>query len=86
MKILIKNGRLIDPANNIDEICDILTHNSSIAKVSRAIRAEVDYTIDASDKIVMPGIIDMHVHLREPGREDKETVSSGSKAAGLPAY
>jgi dihydroorotase len=81
MKILIKNGRLIDPANNIDEICDILTHNSSIAKVSRAIRAEVDYTIDASDKIVMPGIIDMHVHLREPGREDKETVSSGSKAA-----
>lgn len=81
MKILIKGGRVIDPASNLDETCDILTHDSAIAKVSKEIKMEADYTIDAADKIVMPGLVDMHVHLREPGREDKETVESGTRAA-----
>jgi len=80
VKLLIKNGRVIDPANNIDEVCDILTQHSTIAKVAKGIKDEADYTIDATDKIVMPGIIDMHVHLREPGREDKETIANGTKA------
>jgi dihydroorotase len=80
VKILIKGGRVIDPANNLDEVCDVLTQNSSIAKIARDIKLEADETIDAKDKIVMPGLIDMHVHLREPGREDKETVASGTKA------
>ncbi len=81
MKILIKNGRVIDPANNINGIFDILVENNKISKVARGIDMSVDNLIDAADKIVMPGIVDMHVHLREPGREDKETVVTGTKAA-----
>ncbi len=80
-KILIKNGRVIDPANNLDGIADILVENSRIAKVAKNIKADADTVIEAAGKIVLPGIVDMHVHLREPGREDKETIASGSKAA-----
>jgi dihydroorotase len=81
MGILIKNGRVIDPANNSDGVCDILVEGGKISQIGKNIKADVDKTIDASGKIVMPGIVDMHVHLREPGREDKETVASGTKAA-----
>ena len=81
MVILIKNGRVIDPTNNIDDIHDILVEDSKIAKVAKAIKADADEIIDATGKLVMPGIVDMHVHLREPGREDKETVSTGTYAA-----
>jgi len=81
MRLLIKNGRLIDPANSIDQIRDILVEDNKIAKIAKNIPAEAQKIIDATGKIVMPGIVDMHVHLREPGREDKETVASGTKAA-----
>ena len=81
MKILIKGGRVIDPANKIDEITDILVEDSKISKVAKNIKAETDKIIEAQGKIVLPGIVDMHVHLREPGREDKETICSGTKAA-----
>lgn len=80
MKTIIKNGRVIDPANNIDTVCDILLENSKIVKVAKNIKADAEHIIDATDKIVMPGLVDMHVHLREPGREDKETIASGTKA------
>lgn len=81
MKILIKNGKVIDPANSIDEVRDILIEGGRIAKVAKNIKATGAEIIDASNKIVMPGVVDMHVHLREPGREDKETVSSATLAA-----
>ena len=81
MDLLIKNGRVIDPANNLDGIFDILVEDSKISKVDKNIKARADSVIDASNKIVLPGIVDMHVHLREPGREDKETVASGTEAA-----
>jgi len=81
MKILIKNGRVIDPENKIDEVLDILIEDSKIVKVSKDIKIDVDKEINAQDRIVIPGLVDMHVHLREPGREDKETVCSGTKAA-----
>jgi len=81
MKLLIKGGRVIDPANNLDEVADILVDNGKISKVARNIRNGVDETIDAGGKIVIPGLVDMHVHLREPGREDKETVATGTRAA-----
>ncbi|MBM3250508.1 MAG: dihydroorotase, partial [Candidatus Omnitrophica bacterium] len=61
MKILIKSGRIVDPQNNLDEVCDILVENSRISKVARNIRNGADETIDATDKIVLPGIVDMHV-------------------------
>jgi dihydroorotase len=81
MKLLIKNGRVIDPANNIDGVLDILAEDGKILKVAKDIKNGSDKIIDAADKIVIPGLVDMHVHLREPGREDKETVCSGTKAA-----
>lgn len=81
MKILIKNGHIVDPANNINEVRDILVSGALIAKVAKDIKESADKIIDAKDRIVMPGLVDMHVHLREPGREDKETIETGTKAA-----
>ena len=81
MKLIIKNGHVVDPANKIDDSLDILIEGEKISKVAKAIDSKAEIVIDASGKIIIPGIIDMHVHLREPGREDKETVASGTKAA-----
>jgi dihydroorotase len=81
MKILIKGGHVVDPASSIDGPLDILIENGQIAKVAGDISETADQVIEAKDKIVLPGLIDMHVHLREPGREDKETVASGTRAA-----
>ena len=81
-KILIKNGNIVDPAQKIDrQILDVLIQDGKIAKLAKNIKAEADTIINASGKIVIPGIVDMHVHLREPGREDKETVASATMAA-----
>lgn len=79
--LLIKNGRVIDPANKRDGIFDILIEGSKVSKVKESISAKAKEIIDAKGKIVTPGLIDMHVHLREPGREDIETVGSGTHAA-----
>ncbi len=81
MSILIKNGRVIDPANKRNGIFDILIERGKITKVAENIDKEAGEIIDAKDKIVIPGLIDMHVHLREPGREDIETVASATRAA-----
>ncbi len=81
MNLLIKNGRVIDPANNLDEPRDVLIEDGRISRVAKNIKVAADKIIDAADKIVMPGIVDMHVHLREPGREDKETVATATRAA-----
>ena len=81
MSILIKNGRVIDPANKIDAVLDILIENKKIAIVADDIKSQADTIIDATGRIVVPGIVDMHVHLREPGREDKETIATGTSAA-----
>ncbi|MDP2905860.1 MAG: dihydroorotase [Candidatus Omnitrophota bacterium] len=81
MRLLIKNGRVVDPANNIDAALDILVADGKIVKVAKDIKANGAQIIDAADKIIIPGLVDMHVHLREPGREDKETVESGTAAA-----
>ncbi|MFC1709299.1 dihydroorotase [Candidatus Omnitrophota bacterium] len=81
MTLLIKNGRVIDPVKNMDVEQDVLIKNGKISKVAKDIKEETEQTIDAKGKIVMPGIVDMHVHLREPGREDKETIKSGTSAA-----
>ena len=81
MSILIKNGRVIDPVNKIDALMDILIEKNKISKVAEHINSNADTVIDATGKIVAPGIVDMHVHLREPGREDKETVASATAAA-----
>ncbi|SCP96031.1 dihydroorotase [Anaerobium acetethylicum] len=81
MKILIKNGRIIDPATKLDGMYDLLINNRKIEKVETGIEDKADKIIDASGCYVMPGLIDLHVHLREPGLEHKETIETGMKAA-----
>ncbi|RKI40072.1 dihydroorotase [bacterium D16-51] len=80
-RILIKQGRLVDPANKRDEVCDILICQGKIEKIGTGLSEENAVVIDARGKIVMPGLIDLHVHLREPGFEYKETIETGAKAA-----
>jgi dihydroorotase len=81
MKLLIKDGRVVDSANHLDARRDILVEGAKIAKVAQDIRCSGAEVIDAAGKIVLPGLVDMHVHLREPGREDKETIETGTAAA-----
>lgn len=82
MKLLIKNGRLIDPATGTDNTYDILIDNKKIKEISSLIKKIPSIkTIDAGGLVISPGFIDMHVHLREPGFENKETIETGSKAA-----
>jgi len=79
--LLIRNGRVVDPASGTDSGLDVLILDGRIADVRAGIRTEAARTIDASGLIVAPGFIDMHVHLREPGFEEKETIRTGSRAA-----
>ncbi|MGN0382712.1 MAG: dihydroorotase [Eubacterium sp.] len=81
MKILIKNGRLLDPATSTDAKCDLLIENGRVSKREEEINEDAERIIDASGCYVMPGLIDMHVHLREPGYEYKETIATGTAAA-----
>ena len=78
--MLIKNGRIIDPVSKRDEIADILIEEGIITRIQKNINIE-DEVIYAEGKIVAPGLIDVHVHFREPGVEYKEDILSGSKAA-----
>ena len=79
--ILIRNGRVIDPVSGRDEEADLLIEEGRIRSIRRGIDARADETIDATGLIVAPGLIDPHVHLREPGQEHKETILTGSRAA-----
>jgi len=76
----IKNGHIIDPANGIDETSDLWIEDGKIAALG-SYDGTPDETVDATGKIICPGLIDMHVHLREPGEEWKEDIESGSRAA-----
>ncbi len=84
--ILIKGGRVIDPANNIDDIMDIYVNNGIIERVEKNIDINADNVIDAQGKWVMPGLIDLHVHLREPGYENKETIATGTRAGAMGGF
>lgn len=79
-RLLIQNGRVIDPANNLDRVMNLLVADGRIAAFD-AHPGPHDELLDAMGKIVAPGLIDMHVHFREPGREDDETIASGTAAA-----
>lgn len=80
MEYLIKNGRVIDPENNIDDTLDIFVSDGKIEKIGKGLSASGEM-IDAKGLIVAPGLVDMHTHLREPGREDEETVFTGTRSA-----
>jgi len=87
MSLLIAGGRVLDPASGVDAVQDVLVTDGRIAKIGRALRAPAGTErIDAAGKVVCPGFIDMHVHLREPGHEYKETIASGTRAAAAGGF
>ena len=82
MKRLLKGGRLVDPANGRDGVFDVLIEDDRIARVGRDLAGERSHSRGHPRRIRrVPGLIDMHVHLREPGQEHKETVATGTAAA-----
>ena len=84
--ILIKQGRVLDPATGTDGICDVLLEDGMIRQVAETIEAEGAQVIDAAGCFVMPGLVDLHVHLRDPGLTYKEDIESGAKAAARGGY
>jgi len=88
LRILIKNGRVVDPKNKIDGVMDLYIENGVIEDIGE----DLDYdasdleTIDATGKIVAPGLVDMHCHLREPGQEYKEDIETGTKSAAAGGF
>lgn len=81
MRLLIQNGQVIDPASQTNEILDILVEDGIITKMEKNITEPADKIIDATGNWVTPGFIDVHVHLREPGYEYKETIATGTRSA-----
>ena len=86
MSIVIKNGRVIDPASQADRVADVLIVDGRIAGVAPNLSSPKAQVFDASGMIVAPGFIDMHVHLREPGFEHAESIESGSRAAAAGGF
>jgi len=84
--LLIKNGHVKDPFSRLDKKCDILIKNKKIVDIKENIKEDDHKTVDASGMIVAPGFIDMHVHLRDPGQEHKETIETGSRAAAAGGF
>jgi dihydroorotase len=84
--ILIRGGRVIDPTQEIDEKMDVLIVGDKIAGLGKQAGGQADEVLDAGGKLVTPGLIDMHVHLREPGYEDKETIETGTAAAAAGGF
>ncbi len=80
-RLLIQNGQVVDPLSRTNRIADILIEGNKIKSIAKKIVARDCFKIDARGKLVVPGLIDMHVHLRDPGRPDAETVESGVRAA-----
>lgn len=80
-ELLIKGGRVIDPANSINDLLDVFVKDGKIIEVAKGIQVPGAKVYDATGKLVVPGLIDIHVHLREPGYEYKETIASGTRAA-----
>jgi dihydroorotase len=87
MSLLLRNGRVVDPANSTDAVQDVLITGGRIERVGPDLPvAAATQVIDATGKIVCPGFIDIHVHLREPGYEYKETVATGTRAAAAGGF
>lgn len=85
-KLIVRNGRVVDPAQNRDSVCDIAIENGTVREIGRDIASVAAEEFDATGLIVAPGFIDIHVHLREPGFEHAETIESGSRAAAAGGF
>ncbi len=87
MTLLIKNGRVVDPSSDTDDLLDVLVENGKVKEVGKNLKADASVDeIDAKGLIVVPGLIDIHTHLREPGHEYKETIKTGSEAAAAGGF
>ena len=85
--ILLQGGRIIDPSRDLDQAGDVLIQDGKIAGVGRGLKAPDGALVrDVNGKVIAPGLIDLHVHLREPGNEDEETVTSGARAAAAGGF
>ncbi|MBW3554307.1 MAG: dihydroorotase [Gemmatimonadetes bacterium] len=86
-KVLLKGGRVVDPANGVDATIDVLLANGVVASVGKKVEAPEGADVrDVSGLVVAPGLVDVHVHLREPGGEHKETIASGAWAAAVGGF
>ena len=87
MSLLLKGGRVVDPTSGIDALADVLVEGGRIAKVGTGLKApEGAQAVDAAGRVVCPGLIDIHVHFREPGYEYKETIATGTRAAAAGGF
>lgn len=86
MKLLLQNGRVVDPSSGLDGVRDVLIVDGRVARVEPSIAVEGAETLDLAGLVVCPGFIDMHVHLREPGQEWKETIATGTRAAAAGGF
>ncbi len=86
MRILLKNAQLVDPQIKLDQIADVLIEDGTIKKIGKSISEKVDHDFDLKGKIITPGFVDAHVHLREPGREDEETIETGTASAAAGGF
>jgi dihydroorotase len=85
-RLLVKGGRVVDPAQGIDKALDVLLVDGKVEKLAAHVPARGAEVIEAGGLVVCPGFIDIHAHLREPGREDKETIASGTRAAAAGGF
>ncbi|HHJ98482.1 MAG TPA: dihydroorotase [Actinobacteria bacterium] len=81
MALLLKGGRVVDPAAGVDGVLDVLVEDGVIAGVGEDLEVPGAEVVDCAEKVLLPGLADIHVHLREPGQEYKETIASGTRAA-----
>jgi dihydroorotase len=84
--LLLRGGRVIDPSRGLDQVADVLLQDGKIAAVGSGLTAPDADVRDVSGKVVAPGLVDIHVHLREPGNEDEETVATGARAAAAGGF
>lgn len=85
-RLLLKGGRVVDPSQGLDETLDLLIEDGRVAPAASRAQARGAEALDVSGLVVAPGFIDLHVHLREPGREDKETILTGTRAAAAGGF
>jgi dihydroorotase len=79
--LLLRQGRIVDPAAGLDLVADMVVRDGRIVEIGQDLKIPKGETIECAEKVVLPGLVDVHTHLREPGREDEETVFSGTRAA-----
>ena len=84
--LLIKNGRVMDPKSGLDQVCDVLVEGNKIVKIGQNLEAADAQVIDASGLVVAPGLVDIHVHFREPGQTHKEDIHTGALAAAAGGF